>query len=183
MDAGRTAIGVCLAIVALSAIWDLASQRMPNVLTLGGIALGIALRVSLGYTDAGMTGALRGLGWAFAGMAICAILPIISYARGEIGGGDVKLFAAIGTLCGPVLGYNAEAWTYGVLLVLIYPTRLMRYGVLGGALKNVRTSVTNLFRPASEKEAITAIKLPPLVLGPAIFAGTCVAFTLHGVFR
>jgi len=183
MDAGRTAIGVCFAIVALSAIWDVVSRRMPNTLTLGGIALGIALRAAVGYTEAGLGGATRGVAWAFAGVALCAILPIISYARGEIGGGDVKLFAAIGALCGPGLGYNTQAWTYGVLIVLVYPMRLVRYGAVRSTLDNVRAAVGNMVRPKEARVPVTAVKLPPLALGPSIFAGMCLAFTIHGVFR
>src|ERR1700679_1631951 len=101
MDAGRTAMGVCLAIVALSAIWDIATRTIPNVLSLGGIVLGLALHVALGYTDAGVHGAFRGLGASLAGLAVCGIFPLISFARKEMGGGDVKIFGAIGALCGP----------------------------------------------------------------------------------
>jgi prepilin peptidase CpaA len=183
MDAGRTAIGVCFAIVALAAVWDLLSGEIPNVLTVGGVALGIALRAGVGYTESGWHGALVGVGWAFAGIGLCAILPLISYIRGEIGGGDVKLFAAIGALCGPLLGYNAEAWTYGLVIVAVYPFRLVRYGAVRATFKGAQASVTNLFRPREERVALPALKLPRFVLGPTIFAGLCVAFTFHGVFR
>jgi prepilin peptidase CpaA len=183
MDAGRTAIGVCFAIVALSAIWDLASRTIPNVLTLGGVALGIALRAAVGYTESGVHGALVGVAWAFAGIGLCGILPLLSYVRGEIGGADLKLFAAIGALCGPVLGFNTQAWTYGVILVAVFPFRVIRHGVFRSTMKQVSTDIANLFRPREKRATVTPIKLPPVPMGPSIFAGMCVAFTYHGVFR
>jgi prepilin peptidase CpaA len=183
MDAGRTAIGVCFAIVALAAIWDLVSQTMPNVLTLGGVALGIAIRAAVGYTDAGLQGALRGVAWAFAGIGLCSALPLVSYLRKEMGGGDLKLFAAIGALCGPVLGFNTQASTYAVILVAVIPFRLIRHGAFRATMKNVATDIANMFRPQAKRVTVTAVRLPPHPLGPSIFAGMCVAFTLHGVFR
>jgi prepilin peptidase CpaA len=183
MDAGRTATFVCFAIVALAAVWDSISRRIPNTLTVGGLALGFAIHAALGYTEAGRSGAFRGLGWSFLGMGACAALPALSFARGEMGGGDVKLFAAIGALCGPVLGYSAEAWTYGFLLVAIYPLRMIRHGVLVATVKNTATAVANAFRPKDRQVAWEPIKLASIPLGPAIFAGTCIAFTLHGAFR
>jgi prepilin peptidase CpaA len=183
MDAGRTAIGVCFAIVAISAIWDLVSRRIPNVLTLGGIALGVALRVALGYTDAGVSGALRGLAWAFAGIGLCGILPLLSYIRGEIGGADLKLFAAIGALCGPALGFNAQAWTYGVVVLAVLPFRVIKAGAGRAALLQVKTDVMNMFRPRDQRLVVTPMKLPAVPMGPSIFVGMCVAFTFQGVFR
>ena len=183
MDAGRTAIGVCFAIVAISAIWDLFTKQIPNVLTLGGVALGIALRVALGYTDAGVGGAFRGLAWAFAGIGLCGLLPLLSYIRGEIGGADLKLFAAIGALCGPGLGFNAQAWTYIVMALAIFPFRLARAGVVRPALVRVKVDVMNMFRAKDRRIEAPPVKLPPMAMGPAIFVGMCVAFTTHGVFR
>jgi prepilin peptidase CpaA len=183
MDAGRTAMGVCLAVVALAAIWDFASRHIPNTLTYGGILIGIALHIALGYTDAGYHGALRGLGASLAGMAVCGIFPLISFARKEMGGGDVKIFGAIGALCGPLLGFNAEAWAFFVVITVGFPFRIIRSGALIPSLKNAYGTIANIFRPREERAEIVAVRVPRMILGPSIFAGLCVAFTLQGVFR
>ena len=183
MDAGRTAIGVCFAVVALSAIWDVASRTMPNVLTLGGIVIGLGLHVALGFTEAGAYGAVRGLGSSLAGLAMCGILPLISYARHEMGGGDVKLFGAIGALCGPVLGFNVEAWAFFVLITVGFPLRILRSGALRPSLRNAYVSIANVFRPLDQRAEITTVRLPRIIMGPSILAGMCVALTLQGVLR
>jgi prepilin peptidase CpaA len=183
MDAGRTAMGVCLAIVALAAIWDVASRTIPNILSLGGIVLGIALHAALGYTDNGFHGAFRGIGTSLAGLAMCGILPLISFARKEMGGGDVKIFGAIGALCGPILGFNAEAWAFFVLITVGFPVRIIRSGALLPSLKNAYATVANVFRPIEARAEIHTVRLPRMIMGPSIFAGLCVAFALHGVFR
>ena len=183
MDAGRTAIGVCFAIVAISAIWDLASRHIPNILTLGGIALGIARRVALGYTDAGWGGAMRGLAWAVAGIGLCGLLPLLSYVRKEVAAGDVKLFAAIGALCGPALGMNTQAWTYAVIILVVWPLRLVRNGVLRQAATAVCSDLANMFRSRDRRVAVTHPATPTVPMGPSIFAGMFVALTIHGVFQ
>jgi prepilin peptidase CpaA len=183
MDAGRTAIGVCFAIVAISAIWDLVSLHIPNVLTLGGVALGVALRIALGYTDAGTAGALKGLAWATAGIFLCGVLPMMSYRAGDIGGADVKLFIAIGALCGPFLGFNVQAWTYGVIVLAVSPIQILLSGDARGSLVRAKTRLANIFRPAAEKVLVASPPRKHLPMAPPMFVGMCAAFTFHGVFR
>jgi prepilin peptidase CpaA len=174
---------VCFAIVAISAIWDLVSMHIPNVLTLGGVALGIALRIALGYTEAGVSGALRGLAWAIAGVFLCGLLPLMSYRAGDVGGGDVKLFVAIGALCGPFLGFNVQAWTYGVIVLAVLPLRILVGGEARATLSRAKLRFANLFRPAAERVAVISPRLKSVPMGPSIFIGMCAAFTFHGVFR
>jgi prepilin peptidase CpaA len=78
---------------ALSAAIDMRARRIPNPLTLGTAALGVAL-AAVHATPVGMTGALAGLGVGFA-------LMLPGHVIGATGAGDVKLFAALGTFLGP----------------------------------------------------------------------------------
>ena len=183
MDVGRTAIWTCFAIALLAAIWDFASRRIPNLLTLGGIVLGLAMHMALGYVDRGMSGCIRGLGASLAGIAVCGIVPLVSYARKEMGGGDVKLFAAIGALCGPVLGFDAEGFAFAILFAIVFPWRVIRSGAFRDRLHNAGTWVTNVFRQRERRHPyLTVGKLPPVVLGPAIFAGLSIALVRHGIW-
>jgi prepilin peptidase CpaA len=185
MDAGlRTAVCVCLVIVLLATISDVASRKIPNVLTLGGIVLGLAIHAGVGYVGAGAGGALRGFAHSLEGVAICGIFPVISFARHEMGGGDVKLFAAVGALSGPVLGLNAEAFTFVVTLAIVLPWRLLRHRALMPSLRNGWTAIANVFRAKEHRVPyVTTVKLPPVIMAPSILAGFCVALLRHGILR
>ena len=78
---------------AASAIVDLRCRRVPNPLTLAIAALGVALAA------ARVTGVspLQALG----GLAVGLLLMFPGFLIGATGGGDVKLFAALGTVLGP----------------------------------------------------------------------------------
>ncbi|MCC7416577.1 MAG: prepilin peptidase [Acidobacteria bacterium] len=72
---------------------DLLTRRVPNPLTFGIAALGCGLAL------AGATSLTPGQ--AIAGLAIGFALMLPGHVVGATGAGDVKLFAAIGTLLGP----------------------------------------------------------------------------------
>jgi len=78
---------------AASAMVDLRCRRVPNPLTLAIAALGIALAA------AQATGVTP---WqALGGLAVGLLLMFPGFLIGATGGGDVKLFAALGTVLGP----------------------------------------------------------------------------------
>ena len=72
---------------------DIRTRRIPNVLTLGAAFAGMAFHA---FTS-GVDGALiAGGGW---GVGVLLFLPF--FALGGMGGGDVKLLAALGAWLGP----------------------------------------------------------------------------------
>jgi prepilin peptidase CpaA len=179
MDPGRTALCVCFAIVCVAAISDTVTRKIPNTLTLGGIVLGLAIHTAVARVEGGT--AVGGLGRGLMGVAVCGILPVICFARGEMGGGDVKLFAAIGALCGPILGFEVQASTYLIVIALVLPFRLLRHRALGTSLRNGWTALRNAFRDRDRRLAYGVVKLPPVILAPSILLGMCLALARHGV--
>ena len=76
-------------------VLDLRHRRLPNALTLGGLAVGLAMLL---FTGTSALGQPPGVVWAGAGLALLLTLP--AYAFGLLGAGDVKLAAAIALLSG-----------------------------------------------------------------------------------
>ena len=93
-----------------SAALDLRTRRVPNWLTLGITTLGIALAAAQLTT--------LSMGAALGGFALGLGLMLPGHIAGATGAGDVKLFAAIGTLLGPT----------GIAVAFVYTA------ILGGVL-------------------------------------------------
>jgi prepilin peptidase CpaA len=96
-----------------AALIDLRTRRVPNAFTLPLAGAGVLLG-ALGWGTAGIGGAL-------AGWTVGLLLMLPGYLIGATGGGDVKLFAAIGAFLGPSLMLPALAHTAiaGALLALV----------------------------------------------------------------
>ena len=75
-----------------SAVYDVASRRIPNFLTLPGLAFGLALH--------GFLGGWRECASAALGALVCGLIFLVFYLAGGMGAGDVKLIAAVGCLAG-----------------------------------------------------------------------------------
>jgi prepilin peptidase CpaA len=118
-----------LAIGAVACFTDLRQARIPNALTFGAAAAGLAFHLL----------APQGSGFALAGAGMLAGLLVFFpfFALGAMGAGDVKLMAAIGVWVGwqPALNvalYGALAG--GVLAIVV----AMWQGYLRQALRNIR---------------------------------------------
>ena len=161
---------IMLAIALIASITDLRTGLIPNWLTFPALALSLLL----GAANAGF----RGVAGALLGMLIAGVLPAIFQRLGGMGGGDVKLFAALGGLGGPRLGLEIEllavtcACVWG-LAKLTYQGQLLR------ALGNSGRLFVNLFLPTEHHRPIDPEQLTPLRIGSAIFAGTAFAVIDH----
>src|SRR4051812_9601719 len=101
----NTSLWICLIVVVTSVASDIVTRRIPNLVTLGGLFVGLAIHGASGVVESGILGGLRGIGFALLGAVACGLVPFLAWKKGEMGGGDVKLFAAIGALAGPSLGF------------------------------------------------------------------------------
>jgi len=123
-DIGNEVIAAgSLAFAALVAVSDLATHRIPNVLTVPGAALGLVLNGAF-FGAGGLLHAAEGL---LVGLSV--FLPFF-LARG-FGAGDIKAMAAVGAYLGPHGALFAALWTLVagrvggvVMLVLARPAAL-----------------------------------------------------------
>src|SRR5438477_5530252 len=124
---------------ATSAIVDLHTRRVPNPLTLGIGALGVALAATH-MTGVGISGALGGF-------AVGLLLVLPGHVIGATGAGDVKLFAAIGTLLGPthvVAAFIYTAIAAGLLAVVVAARRRRLQQTMERTAAFVRTGGSNV---------------------------------------
>jgi prepilin peptidase CpaA len=77
---------------SMSAVYDVRSRRIPNLITLPCIVFGLLLHV--------VVGGWRELATAAAGGLICGLIFFVFYLAGGMGAGDVKLITAAGCLGG-----------------------------------------------------------------------------------
>lgn len=171
----RTAALVIVMGLALG--WDVRTRRIPNRLTLAGLALGLLLRVPLGL-EAGL------LGLAGAGLALLVAFPL--FALGGIGGGDAKLLVVAGAFLGPeglfVAGLAAAALGGLMAIVAVARRRVWLPTLLSS--KDLLVHLATLGK-AGERPSLDspgAVKIP---YGVAISLGTLMAWFLPvlGVWR
>jgi prepilin peptidase CpaA len=117
-----------LVIAALAAACDLRTRRIPNVLTFGAAGAGFAYHV--------LSGGVAALGHSAAGWLVGAAVFIVPFALRGLGGGDVKLLAALGAWVGPydVLWLALYAGIAGGVMALIVA---LGAGYLRTALRNI----------------------------------------------
>lgn len=115
-----------LAACGWAAAVDARTRRIPNVISLPLAAAGIAYAVT--------GGAVVGPGGAALGLLAGFGLLVVPYAIGAMGGGDVKLLAAVGAWVGPAgaLGVFVVATLFAAVLALCQATASGRLGRLLG---------------------------------------------------
>ena len=170
-----------VAVLVLSVGWDVKARRIPNWLTLSALAVALLLRIPLGFGAA-----LSGVGAAT--LAFLIVLPV--FALGGLGGGDVKLLAAVGAFLG------LDRLWIGLLATFVAGGLMAVMGILarrkpGESLMNMYVIFRGLIRKDSyanwrsssqnEPDGSVTIRTPGVVVQPyalAIATGAIVAL-LH----
>lgn len=169
-------------VTLIAAVTDTRTGRIPNPLTY--------LALLLGPLAWGVIGGRTALLESVMGILFCGIAPVFFlFWRGAprkedgtretlIKGGDVKLFLAIGGLCGPFVGIEAQF--YSVLAAALFGIGMLAYrGRLLHALGNSFFIFLNPLLPAKWRREIRPEMLTMIRLGPFIFAGTTAAVILR----
>ena len=109
---------LALVVALVAAVIDTKTGRIPNYLTLPCLLIAPTVH--------GLTGGGLQLATSLFGALLCLLVPWVFYRMSQgtaIGGGDVKLFAALGAWFGPTLGLEVEFASF-VLLGVIAVTKL-----------------------------------------------------------
>jgi prepilin peptidase CpaA len=164
--------------VLVASVTDLRDGRIPNWLTFPTMLAGLLGNAIL----RGFAGASESL----IGIVLCTLVPGIVYqfSRGQgIGGGDIKLFAALGALLGPMQGLEVELSAF-LLLGLFAMFRLAFLGQLGRTLKRSIFVAAGLFiKSLRERVALTEAPMTTLRMGPAIAAAVVTVLALPQILR
>ncbi len=170
---------VAAALVAALAAWfDWRTGHIPNALTLGPLAIAPIAHFVFGVVMGTTHDALQAAGFSVLGAALCALVPITLYRASAIGGGDVKVLAAVGALMRPVVGIEAEFYSF-VAAALIAPAYMAYHGKLFSVLRNVGSLIVNPFLPPERRKQVTPEMMTWFRMGPAIFLGTVAAAIIH----
>jgi prepilin peptidase CpaA len=150
--------GLLLITLGWAVVTDLKSRRISNRLTYPAAALGLAIHTA--------TGGWGGLATSALGLLLGLGLLLLPFYLGAMGGGDVKLLAAIGALQGPqfVLMTAVYAGLAGGVLALGY---LIRQRGLAAAVRYSAGGWVGGVRPDAPKAGA-------IPYGPAIAAGALI---------
>ncbi|MEW6727684.1 MAG: prepilin peptidase [Bacillota bacterium] len=161
-------------LVGIGLAWDLRTNRIPNWLTLSGMAAGLVIN--------GVLGSWPGLLLSAKGLLIGLLILFIPFVLGGLGGGDVKLLGAIGALKGTGFILSAvlltALWGGAVaLLALIVSKRFKRLNDFFVGVKlfvYTRGKIGyDVMLPNEEVKAKDRLVVP---YGIAIFLGTVSAY-------
>ncbi|HWF84734.1 MAG TPA: A24 family peptidase [Vicinamibacterales bacterium] len=151
-----------------SAFVDLRCRRVPNALTAGIAATGIT------FAATHATG--LSVAASLVGAALGLLLMLPGYLIGGTGAGDVKLFAALGTLLGPsgigvAFLYTAMAGGLLAVLVAVMRRRLrLTVGQTAALLRTPGAAAAEIEAPSNDNRFAYA---------PAIAIGALVAAVTH----
>jgi len=167
----------CLAIIMATASYtDLKLTVIPKSVSVTGLILGIVFNLArgawLGYQGnqvwnfrqpAPALGALDGALFALAGFALAFSVYFLLWILGICGGGDVKLFAALGAWVGPT-------WIIYVLAVTVVVDAIWLFMVAIGAVLTGNLQPRNLTRNSRVKKRLITFALPMTIAAGLVLA-------------
>jgi prepilin peptidase CpaA len=166
-----TYVVLCVAVIAC--VTDVRSRRIPNLLTFGAAAAAVLFHV--------LTTGVSGLLVALSGWTVGLLLFLPFFLLGGMGGGDVKLLAALGAWMGPgdaVMLAIYSSLAGGVLGVWVALSR----NYLRTALRNLWTMLVSwcLLGPKPVPAMTLAdSKAPRLAYAIPVMIGTVVTLWLR----
>ncbi len=170
---------VAIAVAAIGAVLDWRRGEIPNWLTVPVILFAPLLHITrYSVAKETMEASLFEGAYSLGGAALCAVVPLLLFRQSAIGGGDVKLFMALGAVLQPVLGVEAQMYGFFAGAILA-PARLAYEGKLIATIKNAFSIGANLFLPKAKQRSLDAATLSWFRLGPAIFLGVALVVYLH----
>lgn len=155
-----------LAALAVSAVYDLREQRIPNWVTLPGMLVALAFH--------SISNGIHGFFFSLGGMALGVGLLLIPHILGGLGAGDAKLLGTVGSVLGPKGVLYAFIFTaivgglYAILLIIVH--RRQYRGFLTEQLNALKLYlITRQFEPFTKRPDSNR---PKLCYAIAISIGT-----------
>jgi prepilin peptidase CpaA len=185
-------LGVLLSLLAAASYTDLGRMVVPKRVTLTALALGVIFNVVRGALLGGqglstwklgdgsaLLGACDGALFALAGFALGFVLFFTMWVFGVCGGGDVKLFAALGAWIGPFLAICVLVMTLLVITGFLFAR--IALGLVGG--KGI--TIPRQARPGPRAAPSGKGKLQPRqrILGFSLPLAIATALVLFWSFR
>lgn len=162
-------VAVLLVLLAAASYIDTRTMKVPKKLTLSALATGLIFNLIRGLWVGGqggsvwlfgangaIAGAIDGVLFAIAGAALGFVLFFAMWLLGACGGGDVKLYAAVGAWIGPLLSIYVLIVTIPVILVILLARSFI-------ALPGGLTAMRKLAKPQGKAPAgrrLLAFSLP-----------------------
>jgi prepilin peptidase CpaA len=162
--------GVLAVVVVAAAVADLKTARIYNVITYPAAAAGLIGHALVG----GLTGTddVMGLAGAAAGLAMGSVL-ILAWLAGGIGGGDVKLMAAVGALMGWRFTLSAMFWGF-LVAALMAVIVMIRKRIVLRTLGRIWRFVILAFTPGKPASPAMADS-PKIPFGLALCIGSAIS--------
>jgi len=168
-----------IGIAFVAAIMDWRTGNIPNWLTYGALVLFPPLHaVHAGLLGGSMRQVLTTAGMSLLGAALCGLLPLLLWFKRVCGGGDVKLFAALGAVLEPLLGFEAQVYSYYAAAFLL-PIGLLYRGIFLKTLKSSVLAVVRSFRRGEQTVPVDPSEQQWFKLGPAILVGCLLTALTH----
>jgi prepilin peptidase CpaA len=163
-----------LLLTLVAAITDTRSGVIPNWLTLPVVAATPLFRFALSGSEA--------FAASLGGIALCGAVPLALFHMGAMGGGDVKLFAAIGALVGAYVGLEIQWLAYLLGLVGALFALALR-GELLPTLKRSLRLFGALLDAGKRSTAVSEAARTSLRLGAPTFVASVISLSLELAVR
>jgi len=168
MSLTTCAIAIVASLVA--AYTDARTGRIPNWLTVPLLFAGPLLSLA----STGMPGFLLSL----LGLLLCGLAPLLLFARNAMGGGDVKLFAALGGLLGTHLGIEVQFFSFCVVAFVLL-AHMAWDGRLFLTLKNVALAGGHIFLPKRYQRPLAPAVMTQVRMGVSICIATLASVAIR----
>ncbi|MHC4140329.1 MAG: A24 family peptidase [Planctomycetota bacterium] len=159
-ERGYFLLVLCFLVCGVGAWIDVASRRIPNLLTYPAILVGLAINVLLpplleiiGAEVAVVWSGATGFTDGMLGFGLCAAIGIISFMARGLGGGDVKLLAAVGAM----LGFHAVVAVLFNTLLVAAVIGLVNWALHGTLLARMQVVAGNLLIAAVTRGGLAKV--------------------------
>jgi prepilin peptidase CpaA len=179
-------LALCFLVCVAGAWLDVATRRIPNLLTYPAILIGLALNAlappaleALGLDTAVVWLGASGLRDGLLGFGLCAAIGIVSFMARGLGGGDVKLLGAVGAM----LGLDAVIAVLFNTLLVAAVFGLVNWAVRGTLMARAQIIAANLLTMVVTKRSVNVypFKATEAPFGLALLVGLTIAqfFAIH----